>query len=154
MSFKETRAPFDLPITPSLTTITPTLKDSCNLWNSTLVWFEDKLSSTTVDFFRSVHSSGWKLVFKSNQCTVPEITTILQDSTNSMRNLHLITPTHERLIYPGRATLVWVTRNWQYKPAVACDVSDYNTNNNATPETILNILQPVFDRFRTTSALC
>ena len=29
------------------------LKDSCNLWNSTLVWFEDKLSSTTVDFFRS-----------------------------------------------------------------------------------------------------
>ena len=30
-----------------------TLKESCNLWNSTLVWFEDKLSSTTVDFFRS-----------------------------------------------------------------------------------------------------
>ena len=25
-----------------------------------------------------VHSSGWKLVFKYNQCTVPEITTILQ----------------------------------------------------------------------------
>ena len=26
-----------------------------------------------------VHSSGWKLVFNQNQCTVPEITTILQD---------------------------------------------------------------------------
>ena len=26
-----------------------------------------------------VHSSGWKLVFNYNQCTVPEITTILQD---------------------------------------------------------------------------
>ena len=25
-----------------------------------------------------VHSSGWKLVFNNNQCTVPEITTILQ----------------------------------------------------------------------------
>ena len=60
--------------------------------NSTLVWFEDKLSSTTVDFWRpeEVHSSGWKLVFKSNHCTVPEITTLLQDSTNSMRNLHLM----------------------------------------------------------------
>ena len=44
------------------------LKNSCNLWNSTLVVF----------------------VFKYNQCTVPEITTILQDSTNSMRNLHQI----------------------------------------------------------------
>ena len=29
-----------------------------------------------------------KLVFNQNQCTVPEIITILQDSTNSMRNLH------------------------------------------------------------------
>ena len=37
-----------------------------------------------------VHSSGWKLVFNYNQCTVPEITTILQDLTNSMRNLHNI----------------------------------------------------------------
>ena len=35
-----------------------------------------------------VHSSGWKLVFNQDQCTVPEIITILQDSTNSMRNLH------------------------------------------------------------------
>ena len=26
-----------------------------------------------------VHSSGWKLVFNQNQCTVPEIITILQD---------------------------------------------------------------------------
>ena len=34
-------------------TLLKILKDSCNLWNSTLVWFEDKLSSTTVDFFRS-----------------------------------------------------------------------------------------------------
>ena len=33
-----------------------------------------------------VHSSGWKLVFNQDQCTVPEIITILQDSTNSMRN--------------------------------------------------------------------
>ena len=40
-------------------------KNSCNLWNSTLV-----------------------VVFNYNQCTVPEITTILQDLTNSMRNLH------------------------------------------------------------------
>ena len=35
-----------------------------------------------------VHSNGWKLVFNQNQCTVPEIITILQDSTKSMRNLH------------------------------------------------------------------
>ena len=28
--------------------------------------------------------------FKYNQCTVPENTTVLQDSTNSMRNLHQI----------------------------------------------------------------
>ena len=34
----------------------------------------------------------WKvLVFNQNQCTVPEIITILQDSTNSMRNLHQVT---------------------------------------------------------------
>ena len=26
-----------------------------------------------------VHSSGWKLAFNQNQCTVPEIVTILQD---------------------------------------------------------------------------
>ena len=43
------------------------LKNSCDLWNSTLVVVE---------------------VFNYNQCTVPEITTILQDLTNSMRNLH------------------------------------------------------------------
>ena len=43
------------------------LKNSCNLWNSTLVVVED---------------------FNYNQCTVPEITTILQVLTNSMRNLH------------------------------------------------------------------
>ena len=43
------------------------LKNSNNLWNSTLVLVED---------------------FNQNQCTVPEIITILQDSTNSMRNLH------------------------------------------------------------------
>ena len=31
-----------------------------------------------------------KACLQSNQCTVPENTTLLQDSTNSMRNLHLI----------------------------------------------------------------
>ena len=44
-----------------------------------------------MDFIRwpdEVHSSGWKVVFKYNQCTVPENTTVLQDSTNSMGNLH------------------------------------------------------------------
>ena len=30
-----------------------------------------------------------KACLQSNQCTVPENTTLLQDSTNSMRNLHL-----------------------------------------------------------------
>ena len=29
-----------------------------------------------------VHSSGWKLVFKNNQCTVPENTTVLQNYWN------------------------------------------------------------------------
>ena len=36
------------------------LKNSCNLWNSTLVVVEDQLSSTTVDFIRS----HWKLKTK------------------------------------------------------------------------------------------
>ena len=47
-----------------------------------------------------VHSSGWKLVFKSNQCTVPEITTFLQDSTNSMRNLHLVQVVSDHVVTP------------------------------------------------------
>ena len=34
-----------------------------------------------------VHSSGWKLVFNNNLCTVPEITTILQDSFNIVSGL-------------------------------------------------------------------
>ena len=37
-----------------------------------------------------VHSSGWKLVFNYNQCTVPEITTILQIYTYSFEHLHTI----------------------------------------------------------------
>ena len=31
-----------------------------------------------------------KACLQSNQCTVPENTILLQDSTNSMRNLHLL----------------------------------------------------------------
>ena len=33
-----------------------------------------------------VHSSGWKLVFNKNQCTVPEITAILQHLKNASQS--------------------------------------------------------------------
>ena len=64
--------------------------------SGTVHWFWLKTSFHPLLWTSSgdeVHSSGWKLVFNQNQCTVPEITTILQDSTNSMRNLHQLQQT-------------------------------------------------------------
>ena len=37
------------------------------------------------------YSSSWKLVYNSTRCSVPEITSLLQDLINRMRNLHQIT---------------------------------------------------------------
>ena len=34
------------------------------------------------------YSSSWKLVYNSTRCSVPEVTSLLQDLINRMRNLH------------------------------------------------------------------
>ena len=36
------------------------------------------------------YSSSWKLVYNSTRCSVPEITSLLQDLINRMRNLHQV----------------------------------------------------------------
>ena len=69
------------------------LKNSCNLWNSTLVVVED---------------------YNYNQCTVPEITTILQDLTNSMRNLHNLDLCQSSSLSTSTQEPNWQQISWEH----------------------------------------
>ena len=53
---------------------------------SPMVWLKNLLLRTD-----EVHSSGWKLVYKCNQSSVPE-KNIIASRDNRMRNLHQIIP--------------------------------------------------------------
>ena len=84
----------------------------------------------------------WQLKLKIyNQCTVPEITTMLQDSTNSMRNLHQI------LLQEDGIEVQHLFRLWE---KLQLKASEYKNHRIFTLRCIHNDLIPVSIKLKST----